>query len=355
MMGTQAMRSGLSPGRALHHAGLTLNRYLQEHADAAQKTAGQRPEEQLLEKVSRAKAPEVYHTAFERWRNLQSARGAQLFFGELVAPLAVGLGNESPLEIGLTLHHTYGMPLVPGSALKGLCRRAACRFWNVETSRDLLEEEASSFRALFGDTESASYIVFWDAWYDPGSVGGSPFKRDVVTVHHPHYYGGKDVWPTDFDDPTPVPFLVVRPGTRFLFAVDAPDDRWGLFVQRLLRWALERLGIGAKTNAGYGYFRFDPSAVDPPAGTGVPAVERKHWVDARVLFRANTGEIHAVSGQQRAVARAADRDKVLEGLSPEQRRRLLEKGEPRRLDRAVVEVEPLGNGWRLVRVIQAEP
>ena len=32
----------------------------------------------------------------------------------------VGLGNETILETGLTLRHPYGLPYVPGTALKGL-------------------------------------------------------------------------------------------------------------------------------------------------------------------------------------------------------------------------------------------
>jgi CRISPR-associated protein Cmr6 len=36
--------------------------------------------------------------------------------------LSLGFGNTTPLETGLTLHRLYGLPYLPGSALKGICR-----------------------------------------------------------------------------------------------------------------------------------------------------------------------------------------------------------------------------------------
>jgi len=36
--------------------------------------------------------------------------------------LIVGLGNESIYETSMTLHHIYGFPYIPGSAIKGVTR-----------------------------------------------------------------------------------------------------------------------------------------------------------------------------------------------------------------------------------------
>ena len=36
--------------------------------------------------------------------------------------LIIGLGGKGTLEMGITLHHLYGFPYIPGSALKGLAR-----------------------------------------------------------------------------------------------------------------------------------------------------------------------------------------------------------------------------------------
>lgn len=42
--------------------------------------------------------------------------------------LSVGFGNTTPLETGITLHRLTGLPYLPGSALKGLCRAWALSF-----------------------------------------------------------------------------------------------------------------------------------------------------------------------------------------------------------------------------------
>jgi len=242
----------------ISNAGLALDRYLQAHKpidkkerDDLVKQHKTTYEEELLDSVVRVEASSVYEAAFQHWKAWLIANGCQTLEATLASSLAVGLGNESPLEVGLTVDHTYGMPFIPGSAIKGMCRRGALKL------REENKIDEQQFIALFGGEKSVSAFVFWDAWYNPESPNdarGKPFHRDVITVHHLKYYQGGDAWPTDFDDPTPVPFLVVRPGARFLFAISSPNNSWGDFAKHLLEWCLQNLGIGGKTNAGYGYF-----------------------------------------------------------------------------------------------------
>lgn len=239
------------------HPLLVLQRYLKRHKPLQRDNRTTMPEEELLDAVCKLKVPPAYQTAFERWsRHAQSMAiaGERVCFSlTTAAPIALGLGNASPLEVGITLHYTYGMPIIPGSALKGLCRRGALR---------LVKEEKitqSEFEYLFGtggdQNAAAGAVVFYDAWYDPNSVCGEPFHRDVITVHHPQYYSSRGTTlPTDFDDPNPVPFLVIKPKAKFLFVLDAVSADWAQFTKQLLCWCLANLGVGAKTNAGYGYF-----------------------------------------------------------------------------------------------------
>lgn len=74
-----------------------------------------------------------------------------------------------------------------------------------------------------------------------------------MTVHHGDYYqalpGAPAPPPTDFDEPTPVPFLTTR-GT-FVGALEGPA-RWREVACQLLEAGLRDLGIGAKTASGYG-------------------------------------------------------------------------------------------------------
>jgi CRISPR-associated protein Cmr6 len=283
---TKACRSQLDglPLEQASHAGLLLTRYLKEHKPTnpdERSKLPETPEERVLERATKIASSDAYRNAFNRWRELIRRRGATTVTAQLVSSLAVGLGNESPLEVGLTVHHTYGMPIIPGSAIKGMCHRGASRW--LQTCEEMerkriqsgeitaeefnrrVDEMKSQLKVIFGDTKSASKFVFWDAWYDPNSVYGKPFHRDVITVHHKKYYNKGSDWPTDFDDPNPVPFLVVRPHSEFLFAISAPSVEWGEYVQKLLKWCLENMGIGGKTNAGYGYFEPVQGAAQHPS------------------------------------------------------------------------------------------
>lgn len=267
------------------HAGLLFTRYLKSHkpTDSGERNQlPETPEESVLESATKIAASETYRNAFIRWRGLITERGGSSMTAQLGSSLAIGLGNESPLEVGLTVHHTYGMPVIPGSAIKGMCRRGALK---LKAEGKMNDER---LHVLFGDTKARSAFVFWDAWYDPTSVDGAPFHRDVITVHHPKYYQKGSAWPTDFDDPNPVPFLVVKPGAKFLFAISAPNEEWGKFALDLLKWCLQNIGIGGKTNAGYGYFNnpgpgggSNPPSSEPPVFAG--RISRGTVVPAQVL------------------------------------------------------------------------
>ena len=281
--------------------GLALTRYLKSKGDV-----GAAPE--LLKGVQNSGAGKVYPAAFARWKATQEGvASTATFMGTLATPMAIGLGNASPLEIGLTVHHTYGMPVIPGTALKGLCRRGAlASLQKPDGARTGSErgheskvvfrdvEAQCQFQTLFGDSTSAGFCTFWDAWFDPDSVEGKPYQRDVITVHHPKYYsnqGKGGSWPTDFDDPIPIPFLVIRPETRFFFSVSLPNEEWEPFVGGLLRWSLENLGIGAKTNAGYGYFDKDEWIIPLPPP---PPVREEIWTSCTLTQKNDKGVLSAV-------------------------------------------------------------
>lgn len=219
------------------HAGLALYRYLREHDTSKQAARA------LLDSIAARPIAEVYKSAFERWKAALS--GAVFLEATARTPLAIGLGNASPIENGLSIHHTYGTPYLPGSALKGLMARAARHYSLDEHQQEI----------LLGTTQKAAHLVYWDGWLDPSSA--QPFQKDVITVHHPDYYSGGQCWPTDFDDPNPVGFLSVKPGTKFCLALSSSSENatvWLYTAAEILRWGLEHLGLGGKTNAGYGYF-----------------------------------------------------------------------------------------------------
>ena len=333
------------------HAGLLLQRYLTAHKPKQRDNAQETPEEQLLDDACKIVASAVYKRAFQRWRQFaeqKPARCARVCFTvQAVAPIAIGLGDASPLEVGIRLHHTYGMPLLPASALKGLCRRVA-RLLRHDSK---LSDEAID--ALFGfsrDTQAAAgAVVLYDAWYDPDSIGDTPFHRDVITVHHPAYYGSGEVAPTDFDDPTPVPFLVIKPGARFLCMLDAPDPAWARFAEQMLLWGLENLGVGAKTNAGYGYLTRAGSASASPAARPTLQASEQIWQQAYITYDAGkqTLTVQNLATKERAEAQGAQAKTLLDALPDTLRQKLVEK---RKLTADVV-VEQQGNMRRLVKIL----
>jgi CRISPR-associated protein Cmr6 len=351
--GVKARRSVLENLKptAETHAGLLLQRYLTAHKPKERDNTQDTPEEMLLDQATGVKVSEVYRAAFRRWRQFaeQTPAGcARVHFAvQAVAPIAIGLGDASPLEVGIRLHHTYGMPLLPASALKGLCRRVA-RLLRHDSK---LSDEAID--ALFGFSRdkraSAGAVVFYDAWYVPSSADDTPFHRDVITVHHPAYYSDGKTPPTDFDDPTPVPFLVVKPGARFLCTLDAPDPAWARFAEQMLLWGLENLGVGAKTNAGYGYLTHADGTSASPAARPTLQASEQVWQQAYITYDAGRQAINAqnLTTKERADAQGAQAKALLDSLPDALREQLREK---KRLTADVV-IEQLGNQRRVVRIV----
>ena len=216
---------------------------------------------------------QVLRAQFKRWEATTSGNNWMRFELRLRSRLVVGLGGKGPLEIGITLHPVHGLPYIPGSALKGLTRNytlyvIAERWGRNYAELNKLEEElentanqdteAQLFRSIFGTQGEAGRIIFSNAVLSrpPRSA---LFDLDVMTPHYPDYYrdNGKKP-PSDDQNPNPVQFLTVAPGAHFAFALGLrppyQDEELLKNAARLLYHALQSLGIGAKTAAGYGYF-----------------------------------------------------------------------------------------------------
>lgn len=260
------------------HPGLLLDRYLPFQRQHGWEFDSQNKGNFLREFISCAnKALQRPDAAWRTW----SRRHQRLYLADerrVVVPLwrwIVGLGNNSVLETGLTLHHVYSVPYVPGSALKGLAQALVVRREEPESVRELLpadgRERDKILLRLFGehprkqekveirpkewDENQAGEIVF---------VGAVPVHDrappkmvlDVMTPHFPGYYGGKTEVPLEVEDPVPVPFLAIQGGTFDLTLTPRRRDKTELLdlAFKLCLAALDELGIGGKTAKGYGYF-----------------------------------------------------------------------------------------------------
>jgi CRISPR/Cas system CMR subunit Cmr6 (Cas7 group RAMP superfamily) len=215
----------------------------------------------------------VRDVAARRTRMLEDLRAAGQAVIRLRADpewrLAVGLGNRAnPHEIGLSLHGSYGWPIIPGSSLKGLTAAwAAASGAAAADIRRVLgsprppgKDGTPAGPARTGSPPGRAdhrrgTVCFFDAIPADGPVA---VAVDVLTPHVKPYYdsmaassGRPAVPPAEYHNPVPVNFLTVSGA----FAVDlySPDEDDARLAASWLTAAGDELGVGAKTAAGYGY------------------------------------------------------------------------------------------------------
>lgn len=275
----QALRD-IKPEGQNTHAGLWLDRFLAEQPRTNDTITGKHPYTKHIEQLEKWEAPTSYKQFFKRWeQGLQAFKnqlpaGYTLLTGKATARgrIAVGLGAEGVLENAITLHRTYGIPYLLGSALKGLAAAYAHQYLADETWRHppieiAADAPVTAHEIVFGSTRSAGYVTFFDALYIPGD-NKPPLALDVLTVHHPDYYqkDPPDKPPADWDSPTPISFVSAT-GTYHV-ALAGPEA-WVAVAWEILSQALDKLGIGGKTSAGYG--RMDLTKPDQLASPGTEA------------------------------------------------------------------------------------
>lgn len=227
-----------------------------------------------------------------------------------------GTGKQGELKLGFFFDHTTGLPMIPGSSVKGLLR---ANFPGMDYRRSKLnkkEELASIYDnhakeklayleylleavgnpikgmenilkiewELFAGTahyqlevtgngkikETGQKIpmsrrdVFHDAFI-AGPVGANYVADDYIT---PHKNTKKDGIPDEMKNPIPISFLKVLPEIQFEFTFDLNDRCWlkeengnkkePVFMltpeqkKNLFQQMLLQQGVGAKTNVGYG-------------------------------------------------------------------------------------------------------
>ncbi len=178
--------------------------------------------------------------------------GGRVWVFEAESRFVTGLGRSHPVENGFAWHWTLGAPYLPGSSVKGVVNA-----WLREESSDEKERR----QRLFGTFQSVGSVCFLDAL----PYGGAVLEADVLT---PHYAGWTpDNPPGDWRSPTPVFFLTVGAGARFLFAAlpaqaaEFSESDWS-FVGQGLEEALLQAGAGAKTSSGYGRMKLDNRETD---------------------------------------------------------------------------------------------
>jgi len=168
--------------------------------------------------------------------------------------LSIGLGQVSVYETSLTLHHIYGVPYIPGSAIKGSFRSYIINEFFQNKEENALKEKW--FVDIFGNETQQGKIIFFDSFSKDFEI----FK-DIMNPHYPDYYNG-NMPPTDDQNPRPINFLTVEGTFKFVIGakqnieikVNEKKENILDFVKEKLKDSLKNFGIGAKTAVGYGYF-----------------------------------------------------------------------------------------------------
>jgi len=219
--------------------------------------------------------PTLSQSAYVRWYTMMSTMNATLFNASLDWRMVIGLGGESVLETDITLHHLYGIPFLPASALKGLTR-AYVTGEIEEYKSDTIDTDSEEIKRIFGSQDHAGTVIFFDAMPLKGHTN---FVLDIMNPHYPEYYSGNQP-PTNDQNPVPVTFLTVT-NTTFTFAL-APrhvnKEQHLKDVEQVKTWlqeALQKYGVGGKSSAGYGYFKKAMPSSEPPQleRTEEPAVQ----------------------------------------------------------------------------------
>lgn len=288
------MRECLPDARGSEHFGLAYD------VLGVAPSAQDRERQKWLKACAGIKTPEGYRSYYRRWK-ASFGPDAELCEVTMASRLLIGHGNASASEVGLTVHRSWGTPVIPGTALKGLVSGyvdaaygpdpdapvstgANRGDWAAPTwkGRRIVEPPGQWHAAIFGSPAVDSGhrhgfkggVVFHDALYIPEGNSCEPYEVDVLTVHQkPYYDHGGGEWPNDWNDPVPVGFISVKPRARFLLALEGPPRARDLALELLLS-ALEDRGVGGKTSLGYGLIDTTPI---PPSTT-----QGALWLDAKL-------------------------------------------------------------------------
>ncbi len=220
------------------------------------------------------------------------AAGWQSFVIEakLTSPYVSGLGMAHPTETGLVLDHTTGLPYIPAASQKGVMRLAhiinslldSDEKWleldtlfekgvvKKEKNRDtdkmeICWQEDNAGKTLFGFSGEkdalAGQLVVLDAY----PLTSPTLGEEILNPHFMKYYSG-DRGPTEDQSPIPIKFLVVKPGSRFIFrlllrrqlahVLETNQEKLASLLEKNINRAIIEEGMGAKTALGFGRFKY---------------------------------------------------------------------------------------------------
>lgn len=193
--------------------------------------------------------------------------------------LAHGLpGSEEDVKTGLQFDYTSGLPVIPGSSVKGVIRSAFPTIKeDKEQSNEADAEKLNYIKSLIADIPEFSALgledkdilelgnqmfnhgdIFADALlvgYGTRTKQQSPVNQALAEDYITPHTGGP------LAQPIPIKIVKVAPGVTFAFCFKFNETKIGAKVvsasmkKALCAAILQDLGVGAKTNVGYGVLK----------------------------------------------------------------------------------------------------
>lgn len=188
--------------------------------------------------------------------------------------VVTGMGLSHPFDAGFGFSHTLGVPVIAGSAVKGLVRAyAKDEGWPELVVRTLFGPALEDDSGQRTESDPALGLAqFSDlTWREWGAL-----ELDILNPHYGQYYLGIATEPGEWMQPVPSFFLTSAPGQKWHTSVLVPplteESLELLFVEdeslettagvadkvgSAIVGALEDMGGGGKTAVGYGVFRIE--------------------------------------------------------------------------------------------------
>jgi len=207
------------------------------------------------------------------------------------AGMAHEVNTKGELKLGFYFDYSSGLPVIPGSSVKGVLRSAFPQ-WKKhikDTPEEFKKSKTALINSFLTGSEKLSYSenireniqAIEDEIFE-GEIKGIPlsiYDRDTFleaviikasqypsTLQRilgsdsitPHIHDGLPYQQSMLKNPVPLPFIKVLPGIEFLFQFDLKERKNQILSRKeridLFKQILLTLGIGAKTNVGYGQF-----------------------------------------------------------------------------------------------------
>lgn len=177
--------------------------------------------------------------------------------------LLLGSGNAHELPsiegqaiLGFYFDYTTGLPVISGSCIKGVLR-SAFSHWKYMAEHTELETKEEVKKLEIEIFENAD--TFFDAEIIKANSDGKILGDDFLAPHKNSKnktYPNGDLVEDELCNPAPLRFIKVLPEVTFRFDFLLHDGMLSKSTKlKLFQDILADLGLGAKTNVGYGKFQ----------------------------------------------------------------------------------------------------